>query len=71
MRTLKDFINEQKIVTESTGDNFVPNLSSHAKCYNNLLKWYDKCITKMNKDEVISLLEYAVEQWKHDNFDTI
>lgn len=69
MKTIQEYIDNP--INESTGDKFEPNIGSHAKCYNNLLKWYDKCLKTMNKEEIISLMEYAVDQWKNDNFDDI
>lgn len=69
MKSLKEYI--ENPIVESTGDNFEPNIKSHAKNYNNLLKWYDKSIKTMNKDEVLSLMKYAIDQWENDNFDNI
>ena len=70
MKSIRDYINNE-IVIEGTGDKFCPNIKSHADTYNKLLKWYDKAITRMNKDEAIDLLKYAIDQWEHDNFDDI
>lgn len=69
MKSINDYAHR---VNESSENKFNPNLKSHAKCYNNLLKWYDKCIDgPMDRDEAISCMEYAIEQWKNGNFDDI
>lgn len=63
MKSLEDFINE-------SGE-WNPTLNSHKKAYNDLLKWYDKCIKSMDRDEVIDLLKTAVTNFEHDDFDNI
>lgn len=72
MKSLKEIVEESKQsqVNES-GNKFNQNISSHAKNYNSLLKWYDKCIKTMDKDEVIDLLKHAIDWWTNNNFDTI
>lgn len=63
MKSLEDFINE-------SGE-WNPTLNSHKKAYNDLLKWYDKCIKSMDRDEVIDLLKTAIANFEHDDFDNI
>ena len=71
MKSLQEFVKGADYINENK-DEFNPNLSSHAKIYNQLLKWYDKAIARyMNKDEDISCMKYAIEQWENDNFDDI
>lgn len=71
MKSINSLI-EKSYIKEGNKDEFNPNLSSHAKIYNQLLKWYDKAITRyMNKDEAISCIKYAIKQWENDNFDDI
>ena len=73
MKSLQEFVNEADYIKDKDGKyTFNPNLSSHAKIYNQLIKWYDKAIARyMNKDEAISCMKYAVEQWENDKFDDI
>ena len=66
MKSLNDFVNE------SSKDEFNPNNVQQKDFYNELLSWYDKCTARyMNKDEVISCLKYAIEQWEKDNFENL
>lgn len=66
MKSLNEFI------SESAKDEFNPNDSHQAALYNDLMSWYDKCIERyMNKDEVISCLKYAIENWEKDNFENL
>lgn len=71
MKSLQEIVEETKLAQMNESGKFNQNISSHAKNYNNLLKWYDKCIKTMDKDEVIDLLKSAIDWWSHDNFDTI
>lgn len=71
MKRLQEFIESADYIKENK-DEFNPNLASHAKIYNQLLKWYDKAIARyMNQDEAISCMKYAIEQWENGNFDDI
>lgn len=63
MKNLPDFIAEN--------GEWNPSLNSHKKAYNDLLKWYDKCIKFMDRDEVIDLLKTAITNFEHDDFGNI
>ena len=69
MKTLQEIVNESNI--NESGEKFNDSLKSHKEVYNKLLKWYDKATRYMNKDEVISCLEYAIDHWKNDDFDEL
>lgn len=74
MKSLNEYINgpkEDELVKEGTGDNWDPNIGCHKKAYNDLLKWYDKNLNRMNKDELIDCLKNAVRLWENDDFDNL
>jgi len=48
-----------------------PSLNSHKQAYNNFIKWYDKCLKHMNKEEILDLIESAVKEIEDDSLDTI
>ena len=52
-------------------DDFNPSFDSHKKAYNNFIKWYDKCLKHMNKEEIINLLKSAIKEIEDDSLDTI
>ena len=57
------------IIYES--DDFNPSFDSHKKAYNNFIKWYDKCLKHMNKEEILDLLNSAIKEIEDDSLDTI
>lgn len=74
MKSLNEYVNrskEDELVKEGTGDNWDPNIGCHKKAYNDLLKWYDKNIYKMTKEELIDCLKNAVKMWENDDFDNL
>lgn len=52
-------------------DGFNSHFSTHAKAYNDLIKWYDKHLKHMNKEELIGCLKSVTVQFENDNFDTV
>lgn len=70
MKSLNEYINERP-VNEGTGDNWDPNIGVHKKAYNDLLKWYDKQLSHMNKEELIDCIKHAVQLWENDDFDNL
>ena len=48
-----------------------PSLNSHKQAYNNFIKWYDKCLKHMNKEEILDLIESAVKEIEDDSLDII
>ena len=57
MKNLVDLINE-------SGWN--PSLKSHKDSYNSFIKWYDKQLKHMNKDEIIDMFEMIIQDIKDD-----
>ena len=52
-------------------DEFNPSFNSHKQAYNNFIKWYDKCLKSMNKEEIIDLLNTAIREIEDDSLDAI
>jgi len=52
-------------------DDFNPSFDSHKKAYNNFIKWYDKCLKHMNKEEILDLLKSAIKEIEDDSLDVI
>lgn len=52
-------------------DDFNPSFDSHKKAYNNFIKWYDKCLKHMNKEEILDLLNSAIKEIEDDSLDVI
>jgi len=48
-----------------------PSLNSHKQAYNNFIKWYDKCLKYMNKEEILDLIKSAVKEIEDDSLDII
>lgn len=48
-----------------------PSLNSHKQAYNNFIKWYDKCLKHMNKEEILDLLKSAIKEIEDDSLDVI
>ena len=48
-----------------------PSLNSHKQAYNNFIKWYDKCLKHMDKEEILDLIESAVKEIENDSLDII
>ncbi len=53
------------------GSEWNPSLNSHKKCYNDLIKWYDKCLRYMEKDEIVDLLRTALDDIGEDQFNEL
>ena len=52
-------------------DEWNPSLNSHKQAYNNFIKWYDKCLKHMDKEEILDLIESAVKEIENDSLDII
>lgn len=63
MKSIKDTILE--------AEEFNPSFNTHKQAYNNLLKWYDKCLRHMSGAEIIDLLKTAVQNFEDDDFSNI
>ena len=48
------------------GSEYNPSFSSHRSCWNNFIKWYDKCLHSMEKDEILDLLHTAIRDIEND-----
>jgi len=48
-----------------------PSLNSHKQAYNNFIKWYDKCLKHMDKEEILDLIKSAVKEIEDDSLDII
>ena len=48
-----------------------PSLNSHKQAYNSFIKWYDKCLKHMDKEEILDLIESAVKEIEDDSLDVI
>ena len=57
MKNLIDIINE-------SGWN--PSLKYHKDAYNSFIKWYDKQLSHMNKDEILDMFEMIIQDIKDD-----
>ena len=71
MKSLNEYINEEHPLNEGTGENWNPNIDVHKKAYNDLLKWYDKQLKHMNKEELIDCIKQAAKMWENDDFDNL
>ena len=52
-------------------DEFNPSFNSHKQAYNNFVKWYDKCLKSMNKEEILDLVKSAIKEIEDDSLDAI
>lgn len=52
-------------------DEWNPSLNSHKKSYNSFIKWYDKCLKYMNKEEILDMLKGIIKEIEDDSLDTI
>jgi hypothetical protein len=63
MKEIKEYINES--------NEWNPSLDSHKVAYNNFVKWYDKCLKHLNKEEILDLLNGAIKEIEDDSLDVI
>ena len=52
-------------------DDFNPSFDSHKKAYNNFVKWYDRQLNHMNKEELTDMLKSIIKEIEDDSLDTI
>lgn len=58
------------IVNEASGWN--PDiLRTHRDSYNSFIKWYDKQLKTMNKDELLDMLSFIFKEIKDDSLSPI
>lgn len=57
------FINES--------DDWNPSLKSHKDSYNSFVKWYDKQLNHMNKEELIDMLKGIITEIENDSLEEI
>ena len=63
MKDIKDFIYE--------ADEWNPSFNSHKQSYNSFIKWYDKQLKHMNKEELLDMLKGIIKEIENDSLDTI
>lgn len=63
MKTITNYIYES--------DEFNPSFNSHKKTYNSFIKWYDKQLNHMNKEELIDMLKSIIHDIEDDKLDII
>lgn len=61
MKHLKEFIKE--------GEEFNLSLNSHKQIYNSFIKWYDKYVNKMSKEEMLDMLKTIIAEIEDDSLD--
>ena len=52
-------------------DEFNPSFNSHKQAYNNFVKWYDRQLKHMNKEELLDMLNTIIQDIKDDTLDTL
>lgn len=63
MKDIKNYIYES--------DEWNPSLSNHKNSYNSFIKWYDKQLSHMNKEELLDMLKMIITEIEDDSLDTI
>ena len=63
MKKLNQYINEV--------DEFNPSFNSHKNTYNSFIKWYDKQLNHMNREELIDMLKSIITDIEDDSLDFI
>ena len=63
MKDIKTFIYE--------ADEWNPSLNTHKQTYNSFIKWYDKQLNRMNKEELIDMLKSIITDIEDDSLDFI
>lgn len=63
MKKLSEMINESK--------EWNPQFNNHKQAYNSFIKWYDKQINHMNKDELLDMLKYIISDIESDTLEPI
>lgn len=63
MKTIIDYITES--------DEFNPSFNSHKQTYNSFIKWYDKQLSHMNKEELLDMLKMIITEIEDDSLDVI
>lgn len=62
MKNLKEFVNN---INE--GKEFNPSgFKSHRDSYNSFIKWYDKQLKYMNRDELVDMLKVIIQDIQDD-----
>ena len=65
MKNLKDILlNENKEFNPS-------GFKTHRDSYNSFVKWYDKQLKHMNKDELLDMLDFISKEIKDDSLEPI
>ena len=52
-------------------DEFNPSFNSHKQAYNSFIKWYDRQLNHMNKEELVDMLKTITKEIEDDSLDTI
>ena len=63
MKDIKNFIYES--------DEWNPSLNAHKNSYNSFIKWYDKQLKHMNKEELLDMLNGIIKEIEDDSLDFI
>ena len=48
-----------------------PSLNSHKQAYNSFIKWYDRQLNHMNKEELTDMLKSIIKEIEDDSLDVI
>lgn len=59
----------QTFIYES--DEFNPSFNTHKQSYNSFVKWYDKQLSHMNKEEILDMLKSIITDIEDDSLDVI
>ena len=59
MKSLKEVIYESK--------EWNPQFNQHKAAYNSFIKWYDKQLSHMNKDELVDMLKTIISDIESDS----
>ena len=52
-------------------DEWNPSLNSHKQAYNSFIKWYDRQLNHMNKEELTDMLKSIIKEIEDDSLDVI
>ena len=59
----------QTFIYES--DEFNPSFNTHKQSYNSFVKWYDKQLKHMNKDELLDMLKCICQDIQDDSLEPL
>ena len=65
MKDLKDMLNEAQ------GSEWDPSFKNHRDTYNSFIKWYDKHLRYMNRDELVDMLKTIIDDIESDSLNEL